>query len=79
MVKIGKKAYTKCIELMREIKREGFEVEISTPKLTFFIQKFIGADIRTIPKYIENLRTFGFIKPIGNGIFKIEKIYKEIY
>ncbi|MBU0963214.1 MAG: hypothetical protein KKD48_04900 [Nanoarchaeota archaeon] len=68
---MGKKAYTKCIELMKLIRKNGFEKEIPFIALKEFIMKEIGGDDRVIQKYFKLLREFGFIKLYGNGVYNI--------
>ena len=76
---MAKKGYDKCIDLMKQIKKEGYEVEISAVQLAIFIKKYIGVDIRTIQSYKDNLVDFKFIKPKGNGVYTIETITKELF
>lgn len=78
---MGRKAYDKCIELMKQVKRDGYELEISANSLTLFIKRLIGSDDRTVIQCIDNLITFEFIEKQGNGVFIIKKktITKELY
>ncbi len=76
---MGKKAYDKCIEVMKQVKRDGYDKEIPAVELAKLIRMLVGADSRTVSNYIGFLKDFGFVDPIGKGVFTIKKIFKEIY
>jgi len=76
---MGKNAYTKCIELMKEIRKIGFENEVPLRELIKFIKIMVGSDTRTISKCLDNLIEFKFIKSNGNNIFQILDITEKLY
>ena len=70
---MGKPAKTKCKEIIEKIEKDGITKEIEARKLKFYLMNYIGADDRTINKYVRLMVDFGFIKLAGAGIFEITK------
>lgn len=76
---MGKTGYSKCIEFMKLLKSKEYVKEISRQTLIDYIKMFFGDDYRTFQKYMDNLRTYGFIEKIDHTKFKIKPAYKELY
>jgi len=72
------KAFRKCIELIEEMLSKGFKLQISQTEVERLIKIGIGADKRTIQKYVRMLtEDLGFLKtvtknPFGTVIYSID-------
>jgi len=72
------KAFRKCVELIEEMLSRGFKLQISQTEVERLIKIGIGADKRTIQKYVRMLtEDLGFLKtvtknPFGTVIYSID-------
>jgi hypothetical protein len=72
------KAFRKCIELIEEMLSRGFKLQISQTEVERLIKIGIGADKRTIQKYVRMLtEDLGFLKtvtknPFGTVVYSID-------
>ena len=72
------KAFKKCVELVEEMLREGYRLQIPSTHVKKLIKIHIGADKRTIKKYMKMLiEDLGFLKvvtknPFGIYIYRID-------
>jgi hypothetical protein len=71
------KAFRKCVELIEEMLSRGFKLQISQTEVERLIKIGIGADKRTVQKYLRMLtEDLGFLKtvtknPFGTVIYRI--------
>lgn len=71
-------AFTKCVELVEEMIREGYRLQIPSTHVEKLIKVHIGADKRTLQKYMKMLvEDFAFLKvvtknPFGIYIYRID-------
>jgi demethoxyubiquinone hydroxylase (CLK1/Coq7/Cat5 family) len=72
------KAFRKCVELVEEMLSRGYRLQISSTEVERLIKIGIGADKRTIQKYVRMLtEDLGFLKtatknPFGVVIYRID-------
>ena len=72
------KAFKKCVELIEEMLREGYRLQISSTHVERLIKIHVGADKRTVQKYMRLLsEDLGFLKtvtknPFGIYIYRID-------
>lgn len=72
------KAFRRCVELVEEILREGYRLQIPSTYVEKLIKVHIGADKRTIQKYMKMLtEDLGFLEttaknPFGIYIYRID-------
>ena len=72
------KAFRKCVELVEEMLSRGYRLQISSTEVERLIKIGIGADARTIQKYVRMLtEDLGFLKtatknPFGVVIYRID-------
>jgi demethoxyubiquinone hydroxylase (CLK1/Coq7/Cat5 family) len=72
------KAFTKCVELVEEMLGRGYRLQISSTEVERLIKIGIGADKRTVQKYMRMLtEDLGFLKiaaknPFGVVIYRID-------
>lgn len=72
------KSFKKCVELVEEMIREGYRLRIPSTHVGKLIKVYIGADKRTIQKYMRMLiEDLGFLKtvtknPFGVYIYRID-------
>jgi len=72
------KALKKCVELVEEMLREGYRLQISSTHVDRLIKIHVGADKRTVQKYMRLLtEDFGFLQtvtknPFGVCIYRID-------
>jgi hypothetical protein len=72
------KAFRKCVELIEEMLSKGFKLQISQTEVERLIKIGIGADKRTIQKYVRMLtEDLGFLKtvtknPFGTVVYRID-------
>jgi hypothetical protein len=72
------RAFRKCIELIEEMLSRGFRLQISRTEVERLIKIGIGADKRTVQKYVRMLtEDLGFLKavaknPLGTVVYKID-------
>ena len=72
------KALRKCVELVEEILREGYRLQIPSLHVEKLIKIYIGADKRTIQKYMKMLtEDLKFLEttaknPLGIIIYRID-------
>jgi|GEM_PF-2504133 hypothetical protein len=72
------KAFRKCVELVEEMLSKGFKLQISQTEVERLIKIGIGADKRTVQKYIKMLtEDLGFLKiaaknPFGTVVYRID-------
>ena len=72
------KAFKKCVELVEEILREGYRLQIPSTHVEKLIKVHVGADKRTIQKYVKMLtEDLGFLEittknPLGIIIYRID-------
>jgi hypothetical protein len=72
------KAFKKCVELVEEILREGYRLQIPSTHVEKLIKVHVGADKRTIQKYMKMLtEDLGFLEataknPLGIIIYRID-------
>jgi hypothetical protein len=66
------KAFRKCIELVEEMLGRGYRLQIPSTEVERLIKIGIGADKRTIQKYVRMLtEDFGFLKTATKNQFGI--------
>jgi len=71
-------AFRKCVELVEEMLSRGFRLQISQTEVERLIKIGIGADKRTVQKYIKMLtEDLGFLKiaaknPFGTVVYRID-------
>ena len=71
------KAFRKCVELVEEMLSRGFRLQISQTEVERLIKIGIGADKRTVQKYMRMLtEDLGFLKtaaknPFGTVVYSI--------
>ena len=72
------KAFKKCVQLVEEMLREGYRLQISSTHVDRLIKIHVGADKRTVQKYMRLLtEDFGFLQtvtknPFGIYIYRID-------
>jgi len=72
------RAFRKCVELVEEMLSRGFRLQISQTEVERLIKIGIGADKRTVQKYIKMLtEDLGFLKiaaknPFGTVVYRID-------
>jgi len=72
------KAFKKCVQLVEEMLREGYRLQISSTHVDRLIKIHVGADKRTIRKYMRLLsEDLGFLQtvtknPFGIYIYRID-------
>jgi hypothetical protein len=72
------KAFRKCVELVEEMLSRGFRLQISQTEVERLIKIGIGADKRTIQKYVRMMtEDLGFLKtvtknPFGTVVYRID-------
>jgi hypothetical protein len=72
------KAFKKCVELVEEMLREGYRLQISSTHVDKLIKIHVGADKRTVQKYMRLLtEDLGFLQtvtknPVGIYIYRID-------
>ncbi|MEM2971499.1 MAG: hypothetical protein QW270_03655 [Candidatus Bathyarchaeia archaeon] len=72
------KAFRKCVELVEEMLREGYRLQIPSTHVEKLIKVYVGADKRTIQKYMKMLtEDLGFLEitarnPLGIIIYRID-------
>jgi hypothetical protein len=72
------KAFKKCVELVEEILGEGYRLHIPSTHVEKLIKVHVGADKRTIQKYMKMLtEDLGFLEtsaknPLGIIIYRID-------
>ncbi|MCK4424978.1 hypothetical protein KAU93_04760 [Candidatus Bathyarchaeota archaeon] len=72
------KAFKRCVELVEEMIREGYRLQISSTHVEKLIKVHIGADKRTVQKYMKLLsEDLGFLQtvtknPFGIYIYRID-------
>ncbi len=72
------KAFKKCVELVEEMLRQGYRLQIPSTHVEKLIKVHIGADKRTVQKYMKMLiEDLGFLKtvtksPFGIYIYRID-------
>ena len=66
------KAFKKCFELVEEIVRQGYRLQIPSSHVERLIKIGIGADKRTIQKYLSMLtEDLGFLETTAKNPFGI--------
>lgn len=66
------KAFRKCVELVEEMLRRGYTLQIPSSEVEKFIKIDIGADKRTVKKYMQMLtEDLGFLKAVAKNPFGI--------
>ena len=79
------KAFKNCVELVEEILREGYRLQIPSTCVEKLIKVHVGADKRTIQKYMKMLtEDLGFLEttaknPLGIYIYRIDIATIEQY
>ncbi|MCW4046571.1 MAG: hypothetical protein NWE99_03290 [Candidatus Bathyarchaeota archaeon] len=72
------KAFRKCVEIIEEILKQGYRLQIPSTHIERIIKLHIGADKRTIEKYTRMLtEDFHFLEttaknPLGITIYRID-------
>ena len=72
------RAFKKCVQLVEEMLREGYRLQISSTHVDRLIKIHIGADKRTVQKYMKLLTEgLGFLQtvtknPLGIYIYRID-------
>ena len=72
------KAFRKCVELVEEMLKKGYRLQITSTEVERLIKISIGADKRTVQKYVQMLtEDLGFLKistknPFGILIYRID-------
>jgi hypothetical protein len=72
------KAFRKCVELVEEMIKKGYRLQITSTEVERLIKIRIGADKRTVQKYVQMLtEDLGFLKvatknPLGIVIYRID-------
>ncbi|RLI43058.1 hypothetical protein DRO69_09700 [Candidatus Bathyarchaeota archaeon] len=66
------KAFRKCVELVEEMLRRGYTLQIPSSEVERFIKIGIGADKRTVRKYVQMLtEDLAFLKAVAKNPFGI--------
>ena len=66
------KAFRKCVELVEEMLSRGYRLQITSTEVERIIKIGIGADKRTVQKYMRMLtEDFGFLKTATKNQFGI--------
>jgi hypothetical protein len=66
------KAFRKCVELVEEMLSRGYRLQITSTEVERIIKIGIGADKRTVQKYVRMLtEDFGFLKTATKNQFGI--------
>ena len=65
------KAVLKCQKIMLYLARQGFTNQITKKELSKAIVFLIGADPRTIKRWIETLKLLEYIEEVGLGIYRL--------
>lgn len=79
------KAFKNCVELVEEILREGYRLQIPSTCVEKLIKVYVGADKRTIQKYMKMLtEDLRFLEttaknPLGIIIYRIDIATIEQY
>jgi hypothetical protein len=68
---MGKRAYIKCKEVVEQIIKDGITKDITGQQMKSYLMKYVGADDRTLNRYILFMKDFGFVKIVGMGVFQI--------
>ena len=72
------KAFRKCVELVEEMLRRGYTLQIPSSEVERLIKIEVGADKRTVQKYMRMLtEDLGFLEvsaknPLGITIYRID-------
>jgi hypothetical protein len=72
------KAFKKCVQLVEAMLREGYRLQISSTHVDRLIEIYVGADKRTVQKYMKLLtEDLGFLQavtknPFGVYIYRID-------
>jgi hypothetical protein len=72
------KAFKKCVQLVEEMLREGYRLQISSTHVEKLIKIYVGADKRTVQKYMKLLtEDLSFLQivtknPFGIYIYRID-------
>ena len=72
------KAFRKCVELVEEMLRRGYTLQIPSSEVERLIKISVGADKRTVRKYVQMLtEDLGFLEvsaknPLGITIYRID-------
>jgi hypothetical protein len=72
------KAFKKCVAVVEEMVREGYHLQISSTHVDRLIKIHVGADKRTVQKYMKLLtEDLGFLQtvtknPFGIYIYRID-------
>jgi len=65
------KAVLKCQKIMLYLAKQNFTNQVSLKELKKAIVMLIGADPRTIKRWIETLKLLEYIEEVGMGIYKL--------
>ena len=65
------KAVLKCQKIMLHLARQGFTNQVTKKELKKAIVVLIGADPRTIKRWIETLKLLEYIEEVGMGIYRL--------
>jgi len=72
------KAFRKCVELVEEMVKEGYRLQIPSTHVERLVKVNVGADKRTVQKYLKLLiDDLGFLKtvaknPVGIYVYRID-------
>ena len=56
------RGFKNCVQLIEEMVKKGYLAQISESHVEYFIMRNVGADPRTIKKYLELLIEFDFLR-----------------
>ena len=66
------KAFRKCVELVEEMLRRGYTLQIPSSEVERLIKISVGADKRTVRKYVQMLtEDLAFLKAVAKNPFGI--------
>ena len=66
------KAFRKCVELVEEMLRRGYTLQIPSSEVERLIKIEVGADKRTVRKYVQMLtEDLAFLKAVAKNPFGI--------
>jgi len=66
-----RRSYDVCLEIMEDLKKQGYEREVPVLKVIKTIQRIAGMQQITRQRYLKYLRDLDLLKDAGKGIFKI--------
>jgi hypothetical protein len=72
-------AWKRCIQIIKTARANGYELQIPARELRKIVMVEIGADERTVQKYMEILKQLEFIKVVSPATFQIIEKSEPLY